>query len=99
VLKYADAVLKGYATATSVILTGILSALLFGTTLDLHFVLAVVNVTCSILLYGSLGGSPSPTAPARQGTSEVRATADERAPLQSTSPSQCSVSDKKLDPV
>ena len=98
VLKYADAVLKGYATATSVILTGILSALLFGTTLDLHFVLAVVNVTCSILLYGSLG-SPSPTAPARQGMSDVRATADERAPLQSTSPSQSSVSDKKLDPV
>mmetsp|Transcript_43175 Transcript_43175/g.113402 ORF Transcript_43175/g.113402 Transcript_43175/m.113402 type:complete len:350 (+) Transcript_43175:117-1166(+) len=64
VLKYADSVLKGYATATSVILTGILSASFFGTTLDLHFVLAVVNVTCSILLYGSLGtGGAAPTKP------------------------------------
>jgi len=55
VLKYADSVLKGYATSASVILTGILSASFFGTTLDLHFVLAVVNVTCSIALYGNLG--------------------------------------------
>ena len=35
VLKYADDDLKGYATAISVILTGILSALFFGTSLDL----------------------------------------------------------------
>jgi len=55
VLKYADSVLKGYATASSVILTGLLSALLFGTSIDLHFMLAVVNVTCSIALYGNLG--------------------------------------------
>merc|ERR1711924_474024 len=31
VLKYADAVLKGYATAVSVVLTGLLSMLFFGT--------------------------------------------------------------------
>ena len=63
VLKYADSVLKGYATATSVILTGLLSALFFGTTIDLHFILAVINVTCSIALYGNLamgGGSSKP---------------------------------------
>merc|ERR1719155_295778 len=48
VLKYADSVLKGYATSASVILTGLLSALLFSTSIDLHFMLAVVNVTCSI---------------------------------------------------
>ena len=60
VLKYADSVLKGYATSASVILTGVLSALLFGTTLDLHFVLAVINVTCSIALYGNLGAAASP---------------------------------------
>ena len=59
VLKYADSVLKGYATATSVILTGVLSALFFGTTLDLHFVLAVVNVCCSIALYSN----PTPVGP------------------------------------
>merc|ERR1719230_1060528 len=55
VLKYADSVLKGYATSASVILTGLLSAALFGTAIDLHFMLAVVNVTCSIALYGNLG--------------------------------------------
>ena len=51
VLKYADSVLKGYATAASVILTGVLSAIFFGTVLDTHFFLAVVTVTCSISLY------------------------------------------------
>lgn len=73
VLKYADSVLKGYATAASVILTGtlagqttltppshppcprlssgLLSWFFFGTSLDLHFVLGVINVTCSIALY------------------------------------------------
>jgi len=56
VLKYADSVLKGYATAASVILTGLLSSMLLGTSLDLHFVLAVVNVTCSIALYSQTGG-------------------------------------------
>lgn len=63
VLKYADSVLKGYATSASVILTGLLSALLFGTSIDLHFMLAVVNVTCSIALYGNLGNASPPTQP------------------------------------
>jgi len=31
VLKYADAVLKGYATAVSVMLTGVLSSIFFST--------------------------------------------------------------------
>jgi len=67
VLKYADSVLKGYATAASVMLTGLLSSMLLGTSLDLHFLLAVVNVTCSIALYsqnsaaGSLGGAVPPS--------------------------------------
>ena len=66
VLKYADSVLKGYATSASVILTGLLSALLFGTAIDLHFMLAVVNVTCSIALYGNLASQrpPAPVTPA-----------------------------------
>jgi len=51
VLKYADSVLKGYATVISVILTGLLSALIFGTSIDVHFLLAAVTVTCSIMLY------------------------------------------------
>ena len=68
VLKYADSVLKGYATAISVILTGILSALFFGTSLDLHFTLAVVNVCCSIALYSNpSGGAAAVVAAAASG--------------------------------
>jgi len=63
VLKYADSVLKGYATAASVILTGLLSSWLLGTSLDLHFMLAVINVTCSIALYSQVGAPPVTTAP------------------------------------
>jgi len=55
VLKFADSVLKGYATALSVILTGLLSVVCFGTQLDLHFVLAMVTVICSIFLYSDKG--------------------------------------------
>jgi len=53
VLKYADAVLKGYATACSVVLTGVLSMFLFGTTLSGLYWLGVSNVIISILIYGS----------------------------------------------
>jgi solute carrier family 35 (UDP-sugar transporter), member A1/2/3 len=34
VLKFADSILKGYATALSVILTGVMSTILFGTELN-----------------------------------------------------------------
>ena len=44
VLKFADAVLKGYATAISVLLTGGLSVLFFGTTLSVEYALGMVNV-------------------------------------------------------
>ena len=37
VLKYADSILKGYATALSVILTGVLSVYLFGTELNIIY--------------------------------------------------------------
>eukprot|EP00965_Chrysotila_dentata_P129351 4275785-Pleurochrysis_carterae.AAC.1 len=53
VLKYADSVLKGYATAASVIFTGLLSAALFGTELDGNFLVAAVIVTCSIVVYNT----------------------------------------------
>ena len=68
VLKYADSVLKGYATATSVILTGVLSSVFFGTSLDLHFILAVVNVCCSIALYSNPSGSTAVAAAASAST-------------------------------
>merc|ERR1712039_962038 len=51
VLKYADSVLKGYGTVTSVFVTAGISALLFGTVLDIHFGFGLVNVISSIALY------------------------------------------------
>lgn len=51
VLKYADSVLKGYATAMSVILTGVLSMVFFGTTLTAIYFLGIVNVVTAVLLY------------------------------------------------
>lgn len=53
VLKYADAVLKGYATAVSVVLTGTMSCFLFGTTLSISYGLGVINVVCAVLLYNA----------------------------------------------
>jgi len=53
VLKYADAVLKGYATAVSVIVTGILSKILFGTDLGILYVLGIIIVIAAVFLYNS----------------------------------------------
>lgn len=51
VLKYADSVLKGYATAMSVVLTGILSMLLFHTQLSTIYFMGIINVVIAVLLY------------------------------------------------
>ncbi|KAL3909706.1 MAG: hypothetical protein SGILL_007982 [Bacillariaceae sp.] len=51
VLKYADSVLKGYATAMSVIMTGLLSMFLFGTQLHTVYFMGIVNVVVAVLLY------------------------------------------------
>ena len=51
VLKYADSVLKGYATAISVIGTGIMSMLLFGTQLHVVYFMGIINVVMAVLLY------------------------------------------------
>ena len=53
VLKYADSVLKGYATAVSVVLSGIFSMLLFGTSLSFLYFLGIVNVVTSVVLYNA----------------------------------------------
>jgi len=53
VLKFADAVLKGYATAISVMLTGIFSYLIFGTSLSVEYLLGMVNVVASVILYNA----------------------------------------------
>ena len=51
VLKFADSILKGYATALSVILTGVLSMYLFGTELNTIYFMGVINVVIAVLLY------------------------------------------------
>ena len=53
VLKYADAVLKGYATAISVLLTGVLSMVLFGTELSVEYALGMTNVLAAVFLYNA----------------------------------------------
>ena len=53
VLKFADAVLKGYATAISVVLTGVLSMVLFGTELNILYFLGIGNVVCAVFLYSA----------------------------------------------
>ena len=55
VLKYADSVLKGYATAVSVVLTGVLSTYLFHTKLTVLFGLGMINVVLSTVLYNGSG--------------------------------------------
>lgn len=55
VLKYADSILKGYATALSVIMTGTLSMFLFGTELDAIYFIGVVNVIIAVVLYNGKG--------------------------------------------
>ena len=49
----ADAVLKGYATAVSVLMTGMLSAFFFSTELTSEYMMAMVIVACSIMLYNA----------------------------------------------
>jgi len=53
VLKFADAILKGYSTALSVVLTGLFSMLFFGTELNALYFLGMVNVVVSMHLYNN----------------------------------------------
>lgn len=56
VLKYADSVLKGYATALAATLTGILSYFLFGTALNGIYFMGIMNVLVAVLLYNGNDG-------------------------------------------
>jgi solute carrier family 35 (UDP-sugar transporter), member A1/2/3 len=51
VLKYADSILKGYATALSVILTGVLSMMLFHTHLSSIYFVGIAFVVAAVILY------------------------------------------------
>ena len=55
VLKYANSVLKAYATASSVLLTGLASHILFGTELSVFYGLGMINIFIALILYNSKG--------------------------------------------
>ena len=57
VLKWADSILKGYATALSVVLTGVLSMLLFGTDLSVIYFMGIINVVTAVILYNGNAAS------------------------------------------
>lgn len=50
-LKYADSILKGYATTIAMLLIALMSYWMFGTQLGLLYGMGVVNVCCSVFLY------------------------------------------------
>lgn len=52
VLKYADNILKGFATTGAILLSGVLSVYLFGVIPTTFFVGGVVTVIAAVLLYG-----------------------------------------------
>jgi len=52
VVKYADAILKGFATSLAIIITGIVSVFVFGLVISLQFVVGAALVLCSISIYG-----------------------------------------------
>lgn len=52
VMKYADNILKGFATSISIILSSVLSSLLFGFSLTLQFVAGTTVVIGAVFLFG-----------------------------------------------
>jgi len=60
VIKYADNILRGFASALATITTAILSVFLFGFELKLTFALGSFLVIGSTMLYGNVVGMPAP---------------------------------------
>lgn len=52
VIKYADNILKGFATAVSIILSAYLSTFIFNFTITFQFLVGTMVVVCSVFLYG-----------------------------------------------
>jgi len=59
VVKYADNIIKGYATSTAIIFTSLFSYFFFDITLDVNFALGVFVVIISLFNYGE--EDPKPT--------------------------------------
>ena len=51
-MRFAEAE-QGYATAISVLLTGVLSMVLFGTELSVEYALGMTNVLAAVFLYNA----------------------------------------------
>lgn len=67
VVKYADNILKGFATSGAIILSCIISVYFFNFVLTVQFVVGAALVISSVYLYGSypyVAPSPKPEPPA-----------------------------------
>jgi UDP-sugar transporter A1/2/3 len=73
VMRYADNILKGFATSLSIIVATALSTVLFGTELTSLFVMGAVLVLVAVFLYGTYPAAeaPKPQAYAPVATSDT----------------------------
>jgi len=58
VVKYADTILKGFATSIAILVGGIMSAIIFGLMPSFKFISGVVIVIIAVLLYNKPQPSP-----------------------------------------
>ena len=58
VVKYADNILKGFATSAAIIISCIVSVCLFDVTLSLQFIIGAVLVVVSIYIYAKFVPRP-----------------------------------------
>lgn len=60
VVKYADNILKGFATSFSIVLSCVVSVYLFSFQLSLQFVAGALLVVSAIYIYGKQQSAPKP---------------------------------------
>jgi UDP-sugar transporter A1/2/3 len=63
VMRYADNILKGFATSLSIILATVLSVVVFGNAISALFVMGAALVLVAVALYGTFPAAPAPQAP------------------------------------
>jgi UDP-sugar transporter A1/2/3 len=63
VMRYADNILKGFATSLSIILATVLSVVVFGAAINTLFVLGAALVLVAVFLYGSFPAAPAAQEP------------------------------------
>ncbi|KAI9360010.1 nucleotide-sugar transporter-domain-containing protein [Zopfochytrium polystomum] len=73
VVKYADNILKGFATSISIILSAIASVFIFDFVISIPFVIGAAMVLYATHMYGA------PEKPARESTSYTKVSVDEKA--------------------